>query len=86
MTKRIRGRAPEGPTLSELARAHTEAAIDALATVMKDGGSDAAKVSAANAILDRGWGRPRQEMEMDVDILDLAETIARRRRQVVEGR
>ena len=87
MTKRTRTRAiPEGPTPGELARAHTEAAINALASVMNGASSEAAKISAANAILDRGWGRARQEAEADLDSIDLADLIARRRRQAVEGR
>ena len=77
---------PEGSTLSELARVHTEAAIAALTKVMTGDGSEAARISAATAILDRGWGRPRQEIEADLDSVDLAELIARRRRQAAEGR
>jgi len=49
-------------------------------------GSEAARISAANSLLDRGWGRPRQEMEVDLSVLDLATVIAKRRRQVAEGR
>lgn len=87
MTKRTRtGAIPEGPTPAELARAHTEAAIKALASVMNGASSEAAKISAANAILDRGWGRARQEAEADLDSVDLADLIARRRRQAAEGR
>jgi hypothetical protein len=86
-TKRTRGREPaEGPTPAELARAHTRAAIDALASLMNGASSEAAKISAANAILDRGWGRARQEAEADLDSIDLAELIGQRRRQVAEGR
>ena len=86
VAKRTRARpAPEGPALGALARAHTEAAIKALAIVMEKG-TDAARISAANAILDRGWGRARQEAEADLDMVDLAEMIAERRRQVAEGR
>ncbi len=86
--KRTHGRAvpPEGPTPAELARAHTQAAINALASLMTEASSDAAKISAANAILDRGWGRARQEAEAELDSVDLADLIARRRRQAVEGR
>ena len=86
--KRTSGRAvpPEGPTPAELARAHTAAAISVLAALMKDASSEAAKISAANAILDRGWGRARQEAEADLDAVDLAELIARRRRQAAAGR
>lgn len=69
-----------------VARAHTANAIETLVEIMRSKGSDAARISAANALLDRGWGRPRQEMEMDMHAFDLAEEIARRRKQVAEGR
>ena len=51
-------------TLTEirsLARSHTRSALKALVGVMqcKDA-TPAARVSAANAILDRGWGKPPQ--------------------------
>jgi hypothetical protein len=76
----------EGRALSELAREHTREAIAALVTIMTGNGSEAARISAANALLDRGWGRPRQEMEVDLNLIDLATVIAKRRRQVAEGR
>lgn len=43
----------------ELARQYTKAAVDALVEVL---GSDSAagKVAAANALLDRGWGKAEQ--------------------------
>lgn len=45
----------------ELARAKTEAAVEALAGIMSDEAAPAAaRVSAATALLDRGWGRPVQ--------------------------
>lgn len=47
-------------TLEELARSHTETALNVLIEVAQHGQSDAARVSAANAILDRGYGKPRQ--------------------------
>ena len=86
--KRARPRplTPEGRALSELAREHTKEAIAALVTIMTGEGSEAARISAANSLLDRGWGRPRQEMEVDLSVLDLATVIAKRRRQVAEGR
>lgn len=43
----------------ELARNYTEEAIATLAAVMADG-SGPAKVAAANAMLDRGWGKSEQ--------------------------
>ena len=44
-------------TLSELARDHTEAAVATLADVMQNGSSESARIAAANAILDRGYGK-----------------------------
>lgn len=45
----------------ELARAKTEAAVETLAGIMTNGSAPpAARVSAATALLDRGWGRPVQ--------------------------
>lgn len=43
----------------ELARSYTMNAIEALVQTLGDGGW-AAKVAAANALLDRGWGKPEQ--------------------------
>jgi hypothetical protein len=43
----------------ELARKYTASAVAALVEVL-DGDSAAARVAAANAILDRGWGKPEQ--------------------------
>lgn len=42
---------------SELARTHTEAALNTLLDVTRNGRTDAARVSAATAILDRGYGK-----------------------------
>lgn len=44
-------------TLSDLAKAYTEKALATLAEVMESG-SDAARVSAANSLLDRAYGKP----------------------------
>lgn len=50
-------------TLSELARAHTALALNVLVQIAQSGESEAARVSAANAILDRGYGKPAQALE-----------------------
>ena len=50
-------------TLEELARSHTETALNVLVQVAQASESDPARVSAANAILDRGYGKPTQGME-----------------------
>ena len=44
--------------LSELAREYTNDALVTLVDVMKSGQSDSARIAAATAILDRGYGRP----------------------------
>jgi hypothetical protein len=50
--------------IRSLARSHTRTAINALVGVMRSkNATHAARVSAANAILDRGWGRPPQALE-----------------------
>ena len=46
--------------LRSLARAHTELGIQTLAGIARNSTSDTARVSAAQALLDRGWGRPAQ--------------------------
>ncbi|MCP3367837.1 hypothetical protein [Bradyrhizobium cajani] len=54
-------------TLTEirsLARSHTRTAIRVLVGIMRsDDATPAARVSAANAILDRGWGKAAQPTE-----------------------
>ncbi len=45
--------------VKQAAREHTEAAIETLVGVMNnEEATAAARVAAANAILDRGWGKP----------------------------
>ncbi len=57
----------DGRTLTDLAREHTPKAVKALVDVLEDtGASDASKVSAATALLDRGWGRPRQDLGIEM--------------------
>lgn len=50
-------------SLSELAREHTATALNVLVEVAKKGESDSARVAAANATLDRGYGKPSQSHE-----------------------
>lgn len=50
----------------EAAQAFTEDALLTLAGIMRDATQPAAaRVSAANALLDRGHGKPKQELELD---------------------
>lgn len=52
--------------IKSLARSHTEAAINCLAGIMnKESAPESARVAAANALLDRGWGKPAQPVDGD---------------------
>ena len=50
-------------TLSDLAREHTKLALDVLVSIARNGESETARMGAANALLDRGYGKPRQAVE-----------------------
>lgn len=68
----------------ELAQAQTESAIAALVGVIEDKRSPAAsRVSAAVALLDRGWGKPAQPIDGDgeggpIDLVHRIELVAAR--------
>lgn len=52
--------------IKSLARSHTETALNTLAGIMRQPDAPAAaRVSAATAILDRGWGKPTQPLSGD---------------------
>jgi len=54
--------------IRSLARSHTRTAINVLAGIMRSNeATPAARVSAANAILDRGWGKATQSLESGGD-------------------
>jgi hypothetical protein len=59
------GRPKEIGQVRDLARQHTTLAVKTLVHVMQHGTKDAARVAAAQALLDRGWGRPQQTMDVD---------------------
>jgi hypothetical protein len=55
--------------LSAEAKKHAEAALQVLVSVAQSARTPAAaRVAAATAILDRGYGKPRQSMEIDADL------------------
>ena len=69
-------------TLTEirsLARSHTRTAVNVLVRIMRNkDATPAARVSAANAILDRGWGKATQPLENgDAGALELIHRIER---------
>lgn len=71
---------PNGETVAELARAHTATAIQCLVDVCagkvgkidKDTGvmviEARDRIAAANALLDRGWGKPKESVDVDARI------------------
>jgi hypothetical protein len=65
--------------IRSLARSHTRTALKVLVGVMRSkDATAAAKVSAANAILDRGWGKATQAIENGADgALELIHRIER---------
>ena len=52
--------------LSELAKTYTEEALETLVDVARNGRTDAARVSAANALLDRAYGKPAVREEKEI--------------------
>ena len=52
--------------LSGLAKIHTEEALKTLVDVARNGRTDAARVSAANALLDRAYGKPAAKEEKEI--------------------
>ena len=53
--------------LKSLARAYTTLSVDTLSGVAQAGTSEAARVAAAIALLDRGWGKPMQPTENKIE-------------------
>jgi Family of unknown function (DUF5681) len=60
------GRPKTVALLADLAREHTAEAIQTLVQLMKTGAGNV-RVMAANAILDRGWGKPAQTITTTVN-------------------
>ena len=52
--------------LSELAKTYTDEALQTLVDVARNGRTDAARVSAANALLDRAYGKPAVKEEKEI--------------------
>ena len=64
--RNVGGRPKQIAHVIELARKHTPEAILTLAEIHADKGqAGAARVAAANALLDRGWGKPTQPIDGD---------------------
>ena len=70
--------------LKSLARAYTERSVQALGSIIEMGQSETARVAAATALLDRGWGKPKQSVEHTG--ADGSNTIEVTLRTIVEGK
>lgn len=61
--------------IKQAAQAYTSDALEVLAQIMKAGESESARVAAANAILDRGYGKPKQALDVDANIRSIGEAL-----------
>lgn len=77
MTRQPTGKPPGRPKgstnkqtldVKELAQEYTAEAVKALAKIMKSGRQEAARVAAANSILDRGHGKAPVAVNIDANV------------------
>ena len=59
------GRPQDEGRVAELARSYTSEAIETLAHLMRHGRDERVRGTAAQALLDRGWGKPKVEVVAD---------------------
>lgn len=70
------------PRIRSLARSHTKTALRVLVLIMRShDATPAVRLSAANAVFDRGWGKAAQPIERGED--GAVETIRRVERIIV---
>jgi hypothetical protein len=70
--------------IRDLAREHTQTAINALVRIAESGKQESARVAAASALLDRGWGKPTQPLSGDKDAPPIGLSIEDQRREISE--
>ena len=61
------GRPKDEHRVAELARSYTVEAIDTLVELMRDGKDERVRGTAAQALLDRGWGKAKVEVFTGAD-------------------
>ena len=59
------GRPKDEARVAELARSYTSEAIHTLVDLMRHGRDERVRGTAAQALLDRGWGKPKVEVVND---------------------
>jgi hypothetical protein len=70
------GRPKELQGLREKARERTDEALEVLAGIMHNKyETGASRVAAANSILDRGYGKPTQYVEQDIEVYNSEEIV-----------
>jgi hypothetical protein len=63
--------------IDELAREHTEQALETIVSIMQAGKTEKAQLAAAQYIIDRGYGKAPQSLEMNGSLtLNLANELA----------
>ena len=65
----------QGMKLTELAKSYTDLAFGTLVDVAMNGSSDTVRIAAANSILDRGYGKPRED---EIEVVDLPPIVIQR--------
>ena len=69
------GRPKSDATIRDLAKAHTEEALATLIEVARNQkASSSARVAAATALLDRGWGKPPQHQHIEAVSVSMSYT------------
>ena len=61
------GRPKDEARVAELARRYTSEAIETRVHLMRHGRDERVRVTPAQALLDRGWGKPKVEVVADGD-------------------
>ena len=61
--------------LSQLAREHSDAAFKTLVDICENGNSETARITAAVALLDRWFGKPRQAISREYDEPSLLDSL-----------
>lgn len=58
---------PNGETVAQLARGHTAECIERVMKIVR-AADDELSLKAAHELLDRGWGRAKESVELDANV------------------
>ncbi len=65
------GRPKDDAPVRDLARQLTRESVDKLVKIMRNGKTEISQVRAAEALLDRAWGKPGQTVDFGMDDVKL---------------